>query len=128
MKAVILAGGIGERLRPLTNSIPKALACVNGKPIIQRQIETLTRLGIRQFIVLTGYRSEMIRKYLLSVNNQEDIEIIIIETPAEFSPSQRLLSAESVVGQEFLLVYCDNLIQDESILRNVINSNRNHKI
>lgn len=124
MKAVILAGGTGERLRPLTNSIPKALACVNGRPIIQLQIETLSRLGINDFIVLTGYRSGMIKDYLFSVNDVDAISIEIIETPVEFSPAQRILSASSQIGQEFLLVYCDNLILDESSLRNVIDSKK----
>lgn len=124
MKAVILAGGIGERLKPLTNAIPKALACVNGTPIIQQQIEILKRLDIKHFIILTGYRSDMIKKYLSSVNTTDEIKIEIIETPVEFSPAQRILSASNQIGQDFILVYCDNLIHDESALRNVIDSTK----
>ena len=67
MKAVIIAGGMGERMQPLTNSIPKALAPIDGVPIIRRQIDQLIDLGVTSFVVLTGYRADMIEAYLKSI-------------------------------------------------------------
>ena len=61
--AVILAGGRGERVRPVTDVIPKALIPIDGIPILSRQISQLERVGIRDVIVLTGYLSESIDKY-----------------------------------------------------------------
>jgi len=58
MKAVILAGGQGKRLRPLTNDVPKPLVEVAGKPIIVHQIEWLKKYGVREFIVTVGYLKE----------------------------------------------------------------------
>ncbi|MEM2240321.1 MAG: nucleotidyltransferase family protein [Candidatus Bathyarchaeia archaeon] len=55
MKAVILAGGQGKRLKPLTDSIPKPLIEVAGKPIIVHQMEWLKRYGVDEFIVTIGY-------------------------------------------------------------------------
>lgn len=124
MKAVILAGGRGERLKPLTNAIPKALACVGGKPIIQRQIELLMKLGVNEFIVLAGYRSQMLVHYLLSVNDLRLNSIEIIETPVDFSPAQRIISAKEKIGSDFLLIYCDNLITDETALTRIIDSRK----
>lgn len=63
-KAIILAGGKGERLRPLTNDRPKVMVEVAGKPIIQRQIEWLKNYGITTFIIAAGYKSEVIEKFL----------------------------------------------------------------
>lgn len=58
MRAIILAAGIGTRLRPLTLDIPKSLIEINGKPILERQIEYLREIGINEIIVLTGYLAE----------------------------------------------------------------------
>ncbi|KEI10668.1 CTP:phosphocholine cytidylyltransferase [Clostridium sp. K25] len=58
MRAIILAAGKGTRLRPLTENIPKPLVKVNGKPIIERQIECLIEKGIREIIIVTGYLAE----------------------------------------------------------------------
>ena len=64
MKAVILAGGLGKRLRPLTDSIPKPLIEVGGKPIILWQIEWLRSYGVDEFVVCVGYLKEKIINYL----------------------------------------------------------------
>ncbi len=58
MKAVILAGGQGRRLRPLTNDIPKPLVEIAGKPIIVHQIEWLKKYEVREFIAAVGYLKE----------------------------------------------------------------------
>lgn len=58
MKAVILAGGYGKRLRPLTDNRPKALVEVGGRPIIEWQINWLMNHNIKEFIVCAGYMKE----------------------------------------------------------------------
>ncbi|MCS6784156.1 MAG: nucleotidyltransferase family protein [Candidatus Caldarchaeum sp.] len=60
MKAVLLSGGFGKRLKPLTESIPKPLIEIAGKPIIVWQIEWLKKHGINEFIVCAGYLREKI--------------------------------------------------------------------
>lgn len=62
--AIILAGGKGERLRPLTDDRPKVMVELAGKPIILLQIEWLKKYGITTFIVASGYKSEVIEKFL----------------------------------------------------------------
>ena len=62
--AVILAGGEGTRMRPLTYKIPKPMALVGGKPIIEHIINELTRNGIHRIFISVGYKSEVIMKYL----------------------------------------------------------------
>ena len=54
-KAVILAGGLGLRLRPMTEVVPKPLIAVNGKPIIQYAIENLVRQGVKEIVLSVGY-------------------------------------------------------------------------
>ena len=55
MKAFILAGGLGTRLRPLTNDLPKPMVEVDGKPFIFYQLKLLSSLGIRKIVISTGY-------------------------------------------------------------------------
>lgn len=63
MKAIILAGGRGTRLRPLTNKIPKSLIPLNGVPMIERVIQSLKQAGVREIIVVISYKANMIKNY-----------------------------------------------------------------
>ena len=69
MKAMILSGGRGKRLRPLTDTIPKPLIKINGIPIIVWSINYLKKFGITDIILCTGYRSKQIEEYLNKKNN-----------------------------------------------------------
>ena len=62
--ALILAGGLGSRLRPLTYAVPKPLLPVGEKPIIERIIENLRNQGIKNFYISINYKGEMIKNYL----------------------------------------------------------------
>ena len=63
MHALILAGGKGERLRPLTDTLPKPMAPVAGKPILERQLEWLREGGVDGVVFLAGYRWEAIQDH-----------------------------------------------------------------
>jgi len=60
MKAMILAAGRGERMRPLTDHTPKPLLPVRGKPLIEWHIEALARAGVRQIVINTAWREQQI--------------------------------------------------------------------
>jgi len=63
MYALILAGGKGERLRPLTDTLPKPMVPVGKKPILFRQIEWLRQVGVTDVVFLAGYRWQTIKDY-----------------------------------------------------------------
>src|SRR5580765_2068120 len=63
MKAMVLAGGRGVRLRPLTYTIPKPLLPVGEKPILEEIIERLRTAGFAEVILAVGYRAELIETY-----------------------------------------------------------------
>ena len=64
MKAIILAGGRGKRLRPITDYVPKPLIPINNIPIIEWQIKYLKKYGVTEVVICSGYKSEMIQNYL----------------------------------------------------------------
>ncbi len=64
MKAIILAGGRGKRLKPITDYVPKPLVPINNIPIIEWQIKYLKKFGIDEVIVCSGYKTKMIENYL----------------------------------------------------------------
>jgi len=68
LKAIILAGGRGKRLRPITDYVPKPLIPIKNIPIIEWQIKYLKKFGISEIIVCSGYKTKMIENYL---NNQK---------------------------------------------------------
>lgn len=63
MRVIILAGGLGTRLRPLTDVLPKPLLPIKGKPIIEHAILNFTKHGIKDIILSVGYHAEKIRDY-----------------------------------------------------------------
>jgi len=64
LKAIILAGGRGKRLRPITDYVPKPLIPIKNIPIIEWQIKYLKKFGISEVIICSGYKTEMIENYL----------------------------------------------------------------
>ena len=69
MMAIILAGGRGKRLRPITDYVPKPLIPLNNIPIIEWQINYLKRYGVKEVIICTGYKAEMIKNFLNMKDN-----------------------------------------------------------
>lgn len=69
MKTIILAGGRGKRLRPITDYVPKPLVPLNNIPIIEWQIKYLKKYGVKEIIICTGYKAEMIENFLAMKNN-----------------------------------------------------------
>jgi NDP-sugar pyrophosphorylase family protein len=63
MQAVLLAGGLGTRLRSLVNDRPKVMADVAGRPFLELQLERLKSSGIRDVVICAGYLHEMIQRY-----------------------------------------------------------------
>ena len=63
-KAVLLAAGRGTRMRDLTNELPKPMIEVRGKPILELMIEGLEAAGVKHFLVIVGYRADVVRLFL----------------------------------------------------------------
>jgi histidinol-phosphate phosphatase family protein len=118
-RAVILAGGRGERMIPVTEIMPKPLIPINGQPILAHQLWQLERLGITEVIILTGYLASSVERFV--ENFSTSMKISCIESEPTDSPATRLLKSRTVIGDEFLLIYCDNYILSDTDIVNVLN-------
>ena len=81
MKAIILAGGRGNRLRPITDYVPKPLVPIKNIPIIEWQIKYLKKYGVNEVIICTGYKSDIIKNYLGVKNIGVKIKFSIEKLP-----------------------------------------------
>ncbi len=81
MKAIILAGGRGKRLRPITDYVPKPLVPIKNIPIIEWQLKYLKKFGIDEVIICTGYKQEMIEDYINTKKIGIKIKFSIEKTP-----------------------------------------------
>jgi mannose-1-phosphate guanylyltransferase len=100
VKAIILAGGRGKRLRPITDYVPKPLVPLKNIPIIEWQIKYLKKFGIKEIIICTGYKAEMIRHFLSIKNNfgikiQFSIEKTPLGTGGAIKQAGKLISDKS---------------------------------
>lgn len=75
MRAVILAGGLGARLRPYTTVIPKPLVPVGGRPVLEHIIRCLHRSGVRQVDLSVSYLGALIQVYLSQAHLPDEIEL-----------------------------------------------------
>ena len=106
-QAVILAGGLGTRLRPFTNEHPKPMYRFNNKPFIEYLVEQVKSFGIKNIVILLGYKAQEIQDYL-GDGGQYGLKIEYSVTPVEYETGNRLLSVRELLCDRFLLMYCDN--------------------
>jgi N-acetyl-alpha-D-muramate 1-phosphate uridylyltransferase len=110
MQAVILAGGLATRIRPLTNSIPKSLIEIEGKPFIAYQLDILKQQGLTGIVLCVGYLGEQIASYLgegkslgISINYS-------YETNQLLGTAGALKNAEKLLEEQFLVIYGDSYL------------------
>jgi len=109
-QAVILCGGLGTRLRPLTNNLPKPMVEVNGKPFLHHLINQLSEQGINEFLLLTGYLGEKVVEYF-GDGSRFGFSILYSHGPIEWDTGRRIWEAREYLDQQFLLMYSDNFAQ-----------------
>lgn len=113
-QAVILAAGEGKRLRPFTVNKPKAMLSIAGKPILQYVVESLAKNGIRNIVLIVGYRREQIFDYFGS-GEKFDVEITYVTQERQLGTAHALLQAKPLVNNEFLVLSGDKLIESDTI-------------
>jgi len=113
--ALLLAAGVGSRLAPLTDALPKCLVCVSGVPILKRLVRSLDFHGIERLVIVTGYKAEMIRDYLGESFGGIAIEYIVSPLFETTNDLYSLWLARHLIDEPVLLLESD-LVFDEQLL------------
>lgn len=109
-QAVILCGGLGTRLRPLTNKLPKPMAPINGVPFLAFLIEQLKDIGMSRILLLTGYMTEKLDAYFGN-GGAFGVQISYSPGPVDWLTGKRLWEARHLIDEQFMLMYSDNFVQ-----------------
>lgn len=108
MKVLLLAAGLGTRLRPITNTIPKCLVPINGKPLLEYWLENLTKIGIDEFLVNTHYFHAQVEHFVR--NSKFKNMVTLTYEPKLLNTGGTLLKNKYFFKNEpFMLVHADNL-------------------
>ncbi len=106
MQAVILCGGLGERLRPYTEKIPKVMLQLNRKPILEHVIKHIKKSGINNFVLLCGYKSEEIKNYF-GDGKKFGVKISYSVEKEKLGTAGAVNNAKDLIKDDFILVNGD---------------------
>ncbi len=124
MQAVILAAGMGKRLKDLTRDNTKCMVKVNGVPLIDRMIAQLAKFDLSRIVIVTGYEGNKLRQHIDSLNC--DIPIVYINNPI-YDKTNNIyslsLSKDYLVSEDTLLFESDIIFEDE-VLNSLVNDER----
>ena len=125
MKVLILAGGFGTRLSEKTDLIPKPLVQVGEKPILWHIMKIYSAFGYNEFVILLGYKGDMIKEYFANQKNLFNWDITFLDTGLNTDTGGRIKRAESMIGnQPFMLTYGDGLACID--IENLLSFHNNH--
>lgn len=116
MKAIVLAAGEGNRMRPLTEHIPKPMLTVLGKPLLEYILESLPD-AITEYIIVVGYKREVLQDYFGIVYKGKSITYVIQEKKTGTADALKLCRHLLTDDERFLLTYADDIYDAESIAR-----------
>lgn len=129
MKALILAAGIGSRLRPETDTKPKCLVTIKGDiTILDTQIESVLESGIKEIVIIIGYRGQKIKEHIN--NKYKNMDIRFVENN-EYKTTNNmfsfLLAHDELYNQEFISLNADVAI-DKKVIQKIVNDGENKSI
>lgn len=111
LPVVIMAGGMGTRLKPITNIIPKPLIPVGKKTILEIIINQFEKIGCHKFFISVNYKSELIKYYLSQLDHNYNVEFFEEDTPLGTIGSVALLKGKITVP--FFVSNCDSITDQD---------------
>jgi len=113
MKAIILAAGVGSRMKKYTKSLPKGMIKINGKTLIERQIRMLRTVGIKKIIIVTGFKYELI--------NYKGVKYYHNENYKKTNMVESLMCGACEFDQNIIITYAD-LIYTPQLIKKLVDS------
>ena len=122
IKAVILAAGVGSRIRPLTDDCPKSLLMINGKTILEMMISHIQKCGISEIVFVLGYLQDQIKDYVKTQFPDLVAHYITNKKYKETNTGYSLLLTKDLVQNSTFIKFDADVVFDIAILKNLINS------
>ena len=110
LPVAILAGGLATRLRPVTETVPKALIEINGEPFVAHQLRLLRRHGIERVVLCVGYLGEQVRAYTGSGESFGLRVDYSFDGPALLGTAGAIRRALPLLGESFFVLYGDSYL------------------
>jgi len=114
MKGYILAAGEGLRMRPLTSNIPKPLLPVAGKPFLEHNIEALKEAGIKDLILLVGWRAQRVREHFRD-GKDFGVKIEYVEQKERLGTAHAIGMVKDMIDSAFFCLYGDVVLTKEGV-------------
>ncbi|TAJ13614.1 hypothetical protein EPO56_03045 [Patescibacteria group bacterium] len=114
MQALILAGGEGKRLRPLTDDTPKGMVLLNGKPLLEYVLQQLPD-DVTDIFFIIGYKGEKIREYF--GDSWHEKKITYIEQKEQLGTWHAVYLAKDVITEKFIMLYGDDIGDKEAFTK-----------
>jgi D,D-heptose 1,7-bisphosphate phosphatase len=126
IKSLLLAGGLGTRLRPLTDSVPKCLISIDGRPLLDIWIRRLVECGIREARINTHALAETVRTHIAQVNAENELRLVEAHEPVLLGSAGTITANADLADDvdEIVVVYADNFSDID--LRPLIAFHREH--
>lgn len=107
MRALLLAAGLGTRLRPITNNIPKCLVPIKGKPLLNIWLEQLSNAGVGEFLINTHYLSEQVENFIINSKYKNKTKLIY-EKELVGTAGTVIANLDFFKGDDCMLIHADN--------------------
>ena len=117
MKAIVLAAGRGERLRPITNQIPKPLISIDNKTLLERNIESLYLSGIREIIVNSSWLAKQVEVFLSTINYPNLKIIYLYEGDRPLGTAGAIFNAIDYLRDDYFWVVNSDILTNYSFKR-----------
>ncbi|MDK2826275.1 MAG: UDP-N-acetylglucosamine diphosphorylase / glucose-phosphate thymidylyltransferase, partial [Methanolobus sp.] len=114
MKVVILAAGEGTRMRPLTASKPKVMLPIANKPMMEHTINAAIKAGVKEFLIVTGYREDAIKDYFKD-GSHFGISVEYVRQEEQLGTANAIGCAKGFVKGHFIVLNGDMLVSTEHI-------------
>ena len=126
VKAILLAGGLGTRLRPLTDTTPKCLVPIGGRPLLDYWIDRLVEAGVREARINTHALAEQVRAYIAEVNRAGRLRLVESYEPELLGSAGTIAANASLAddAEAIVIIYADNFSDVD--LRQMLAFHRDH--
>lgn len=118
--AVILAAGVGSRIRPLTDDCPKTLLPVGGTTILDRMLTGIEACGLERVVIVLGYLGDRIEAFVKAAHPELDVEFVVNDRYAETNTAYSLMLVADLVATSGFVKFDGDVVFDTEILRRLL--------